>query len=82
MGTPKAAALPGFHAVTGADITGTGKFAVKGTITCWKEFEKLDDNDDIVLAFIQLGSAESPSEATVTTLDKRMFVVSMFLRQN
>ena len=29
----------------------------------------MDDNDDIGLAFIQLGSAESPSEATVTALE-------------
>ena len=67
LGPSKSAALPGFHAFTGADIT--GKFAGKGKITCWKEFEKLDDNDDIVSAFMQLGSAESPSEATVTALE-------------
>ena len=46
MGPSKAAALPGFDPFTGVDIT--GKFVGKGKIGCWKEFEKLDDNDDIV----------------------------------
>ena len=48
LGPAKAAALPGFHALTGADIT--GKFGGNGKITCWKLFELVDNDDPIVNA--------------------------------
>ena len=50
----KAAALPGFHALTGADIT--GKFGGKGKTTCWKLFKQVDNDDPIVDALTQLGA--------------------------
>ena len=34
LGAEKAAALPGFHAFSGADVT--GRFAGKGKLNCWK----------------------------------------------
>ena len=34
LGSAKTAALPAFHALTGADNTGT--FSAKGKPTCWK----------------------------------------------
>ena len=40
LGPAKAAALPGFHAFTGADITGS--FAGKGKLQCWKIFNQAD----------------------------------------
>ncbi len=67
LGPAKAAALPGFHALSGADIT--GKFGGKGKITCWKVFEQLDNDDDIVDALTQLGATETISESTISALE-------------
>ena len=52
LGSVKAAALPGFHSFTGADVT--GKFSGKGKKTWWKVFEKLDASDDIILVALNL----------------------------
>ena len=37
LGPTKTAALPAFHALTGADVTGS--FSGKGKATCWDEFD-------------------------------------------
>ena len=52
LGSVKAAALPGFHSFTGADVT--GKFSGKGKKTWWKVFEKLDASNDIILVALNL----------------------------
>ena len=36
LGAARTAALPGFHAWSGADVT--GNFAFKGKLECWKAF--------------------------------------------
>jgi hypothetical protein len=76
LGPSKAAALPGFHAFSGADIT--GKFAGKGKKTCWKVFQNLhDDDDEILKAFIDLGRGEFPSETTMDALED--FVCKLYV---
>ena len=70
LGTAKAAALPGFHALTGADIT--GKFEGKDKTTCWNLFEEVDNDDRIVDALTQLtqlGATESVLESTIAALE-------------
>ena len=42
LGQAKAAVLPGVHAFTGADITGS--FAGKGKLQCWKMFNRADED--------------------------------------
>ena len=41
LGSVKLAALPAFHALIGADIT--GRFSVKGELLCWKMFMGAED---------------------------------------
>ena len=60
LGPAKAAALPGFHAFTGADITGS--FAGKGKLQCWKIFNQPDE--DVIQAFTDIGSSKEISENT------------------
>ena len=50
LGPIKAAAIPTFHAFSGADITGS--FSGKGKIACWKAF--IEAEKDILTAFVQL----------------------------
>jgi hypothetical protein len=50
----KTAALPGFHAFTGADQT--GRFAGKGKLTCWQALNRC--SPEVVSAFAALGSAD------------------------
>jgi hypothetical protein len=73
LGPSKAAALPGFHAFTGADITGS--FAGKGKITCWKAFHTA--NEDILSAFADIGCTQRPSTDTFEALE--MFVCQLYL---
>ena len=77
IGPTKAAALPGFHSLTGADIT--GKFGGKGKITCWKVFEQLgnDSGNEMVHALTQLGAAETISELTTSALEA--FVCKLYI---
>jgi hypothetical protein len=71
----KTVALPGFHALSGADIT--GRFAGKGKLTCWKVLHELHADDDIVHAFAQLGVSEKPSEALIAALEA--YVCKLYL---
>jgi hypothetical protein len=49
LGPKKTAALPRFHALSGADIT--GRFTGKEKLTCWKVLHEIHADDDIVHAF-------------------------------
>ena len=55
LGDEKAEALPGFHAFSGADIT--GRFAGKGKLTCWQAFSTCS-MEAVVSAFAALGTSE------------------------
>lgn len=66
LGSAKAAALPGFHAMSGAD--NTGSFAGKGKLTCWKAFCK--SPEDVLAAFAELGITVQPSEAVLDGIEK------------
>ena len=41
LGSVELAELPGFHAFSGADIT--GRFSGKGKLSCWKTFMEAED---------------------------------------
>lgn len=66
LGPNKAAALPAFHAFTGAD--NTGSFSGKGKLTCWKAFSNV--KDEVIQAFIKLGTTEYPDEDTIKGLEE------------
>ena len=66
LGPAKAAALPGFHAFTGADITGS--FAGKGKLQCWKTFNQADE--DVIQAFTDLGLSKGISENICIVIEK------------
>lgn len=55
LGPNKIAALPGFHALSGAD--NTGSFAGKGKATCWKAFQ--DAREEMTSALTNLGTIEN-----------------------
>ena len=54
LGPAKVEALPGFHAFSGADIT--GRFAGKGKPTCWQALNRC--STEVVSAFAALGTSE------------------------
>lgn len=66
LGPNKAAALPAFHAFSGAD--NTGSFSGKGKLTCWKAFNTF--KDEVIQAFIKLGMREYPDEDTMKGLEE------------
>ena len=66
LGEHTAAALPGFHAFTGADQT--GRFAGKGKLMCLKTFQALPDY--IKDAFVKLRKTDHPSQETEDRLDE------------
>ena len=51
LGPEKTAALPAFHAITGAD--NTGSLSGKGKVSCWKAF--LEADDSVLNALAKLG---------------------------
>lgn len=65
LGPAKAAALPGLHALSGADQT--GKFATKSKPSWWNAFINADD--DIVLSLQNLGNADL-DEQTLDGIEK------------
>ena len=73
LGPLKTAALPSFHALTGAD--NTGSFAKKGKPTCWSVFN--EDHDDVIQALSQLGTSDLPSNETLEAVEK--LVCQLFL---
>ena len=62
LGSTKVAALPGLHALSGADITGSS--AGKGKTTWWKTFMKADEEK--ISALANLGTRGQPSADTLT----------------
>ena len=66
LGGKKAAALPGFHALSGADVT--WRFAGMAELKFWQALKELDSDDEMVYALSQLGVAERPSEAVISTI--------------
>ena len=67
LGSQKAAALPGFHALSGGDVT--GRFAGKGKGSFWKILQELDPNDDRVHALTLLGTSEELPESVFTAIE-------------
>lgn len=67
LGPERAAALPAFHALSGADNAGC--FSGKGKATCWKAFMEADD--EITDCLSQLGgTASTPSDDTIALIEK------------
>ena len=66
LGPLKTAALSSFHALTGAD--NTGSFAKKGESTCWSVFKEA--HDDVIQALSQLGTSDLPSNETLEAVEK------------
>lgn len=60
LGPTKTAALPAFHALSGADVT--GGFSGKGKATCWDEFDNA--STPILQALASLGCEEQPDDGT------------------
>ena len=69
LGPLKTAALPSFHALTGAD--NTGLFTKKGKPTCWSVFNEA--HDDIIQALSQLGTSDLPSNETLEAVEKLVY---------
>ena len=69
----KTAALPFFHAWTGAD--NTGSFAKKGKPTCWSVFNEA--HDDVIQALSQFSTSALPSNETLEMVEK--LVSELFL---
>ncbi|CAH3141295.1 unnamed protein product [Porites lobata] len=66
LGPEKIAALPAFHALSGAD--NTGSFSGKGKLLCWKIFAEVDSS--IITALAELGQAAHPNEEIVAAIEK------------
>ena len=73
LGRERAAALPGFHAFSGAD--NTGSFYGKGKLTCWKSF--FHTSRDVVVAFTDLGTTPTVLESTLAGIER--FVCNLYL---
>lgn len=65
-GPARTAALPAFHAWSGADISGS--FAGKGKLACWKVF--LEADKDSVDALADLGTTARPTARAITVNEK------------
>ena len=66
LGPIRTAALPGFHAWSGADVTGS--FAGKGKLACWKAFLKA--GEECATALAGLGSTPQPTPETFAAIEK------------
>ena len=66
LGPENIAALPAFHALSGAD--NTGSFAGKGKLLCWKIFAEADSS--IITALAERGQAAHPNEELVAAIEK------------
>ena len=75
LGPRKAAALPGFHALSGADVT--GKFAGIGKNKFWKVLQELDPTDEIVNALVQLGTTDELPNTLFAAIES--FVCKLYL---
>ncbi|KAL9976959.1 hypothetical protein ACROYT_G014308 [Oculina patagonica] len=61
LGSTKVAALPGLHALSGADVTGS--FSGKGKATWWKIFKEADEETITTLANLRAEMVAFPEEA-------------------
>ena len=66
LGQLKAAALPGFHALSGCDTTGCLKG--KGKLSYWKAFSL--SNDEILSSFASLGKNDIVTDETLYNLEE------------
>ena len=66
LGPLKTAALLAFHALTGAD--NTGSFSNKGKATCWNVF--YEASEDAIRALSQLGTSDFPSSESQKAVEK------------
>ena len=73
LGPTKTAALPTFHALTGAD--NTGSFSNKGKLTCWSIFNEA--SEDVIHALSQLGTSDLSCSESQKAVE--MFVCQFFL---
>lgn len=73
LGPIKASALPGLHAISGAD--NTGSFAGKGKISFWKAFK--NGNNRVISALGNLGKDLLISEETSDALEE--FICQVYL---
>ena len=71
LGPERAAALPAFHALSGADNTHCFFFFRNVNATCWKAFMEADD--EIIDCLSQLGGTASiPSDDAMALIEKLM----------
>ena len=66
LGQSKAAALPGYHAISGCDCTGS--LAGKGKISFWKPFANAPETT--ISALTNLGSAETQTDEDINELER------------
>ena len=66
IGPARTVALPGFHAWSGADVTGS--FVGKGKPKCWKAF--LEAEDDCITVLSNLGTTKQPAPSTIAAIEK------------
>ena len=66
LGEARTAALPAFHALSGADNTGC--FSGHAKPLCWKAF--LNADEDVVGEMAKLGTAPTPSDETMKAFEK------------
>ena len=57
---------PAFHALSGAD--NTGSFSGKGKLACWEVFNRPDE--DVITALANLRTTEHPDEDTIKGVEK------------
>jgi len=73
LGEARKAALPAFHALSGADNTGC--FAGHAKPLCWKAFLNVDE--DVVEEMARLATAPTPSDKTMKAIEK--FVCKLYV---
>ena len=76
LGPLKTAALPSFHALTGAD--NTGSFAKKRKPSCRSVFNEA--HDDVIQALSQLGTSDLPSNETLEAVEKLVCQDKLFYK--
>ena len=72
IGPIKIAARPGFHAFSGADVTGS--FAGRGKGKCWKTF--IEAEEDVILSLTELGKSNEIDKSIYDGLEK--FVCTLY----
>lgn len=72
LGVARVEALPGFHALTGADQT--GRFAGKGKLSCWQALNRCPPR--VLCAFAALGASNNLSAETESAME--LFVCQLY----